>query len=173
MYKGYQSERAFYNAKLHGLAVVIVGEQYASDYLTNEVSNTICKRPFTTEQFPEPRVTNLTDQEAKNLYFELLNTCRKVKANQKETNKLLNVSTSVMSDQQRSKLIRIMKWKFHWSAEVSFSKIVEICPELTKRLTPWQIKNTKLLPLFAQITMKQADRIIKRLEKIEERNESK
>jgi hypothetical protein len=75
-----------------------------------------------------------------------------------------------MSDEQRKLIIKLTKYKFNWSAEVTFSKITEICPELAKRMTPWQIKNTKLLPLFNLMNKKQADKIIKRICKIDERN---
>ena len=172
-YKGYKSERAFYNAKIHGLAILIAGPQNSHDLIKGELRKIIDKRISPPNMFDKPgteSVTDLRDQEARQLYYDLLNTCQKVKANIKTTNSILGLPGSGMTDRQRKKLIRITKYKFNWSAEVTFSKFIEICPKLAKRLTPWQIKNTKLLPLFNLMSNGQADKIIKRLEKIEERN---
>ncbi len=172
MYRGFKTERAFYNAKLHGLAVVIYGDATAGEFLKDHVYKIMSKRsaPGTISLFQIYSVTDLTDEEARDLYYELLLTCRKIKANAKATNAILGIQGNQMSDEQRRLIIKLTKYKFKWSAEVTFSKITEICPELVKRLTPWQIKKTKLLPLFNLMNKKQADKIIKRLEKIEERN---
>lgn len=177
MYKGFITERAFYNSKIHALAIIIAGLPASEEFLRNEVWKVANKRKqpfglFAGVEVPVKRVSELTDLEARQLYYDLLTTCRKVKANVKTTNAILGLQGNQMSDEQRKKLIKITKYNFKWSAEVTFSKIVEICPELGKRLTPWQIKNTKLLPLFNLMNKKQADKIIKRLEKIEERNKN-
>lgn len=174
MHKGYKSERAFYNAKLHGLAVVIYGESTAGEFLKDHVYKIINKRsasgsiPLFHTSFS---VTDLTDKEARQLYFELLTSCKKVKANSKVTDIILGIKGSEMSDAQRKRIIKLTKYNFNWAIEVTFSKILEFCPDLVKRLTPWQIQNTKIQPLFNLLTKKQADKIIKRLEKIERRNQ--
>ena len=173
MHKGYKSERAFYNAKLHGLAVVIYGESTASEFLKDHVYKLISKRsaPGSISLFHIYSVTDLTDKEARQLYFELLAACKRVKANSKVTDIILGIKGSEMSDAQRKRIIKLAKYNFNWTIEVTFSKILEFCPELAKRLTPWQIQNTKIQPLFNLLNKKQADRIIKRLEKIERRNQ--
>ncbi len=172
MYRGFKTERAFYNAKLHGLAAVIYGDNTAGEFLKDHVYKIISKRSNRGDisLFQIYSVTDLTDKEAKTLYYDLLSVCQNIKANAKVTNAILGIQGNQMSDEQRKLIIKLTKYKFKWSAEVTFSKITEICPELAKRMTPWQIKNTKLLPLFNLMNKKQADKLIKRLEKIEERN---
>lgn len=169
MYKGFSTERAFYNAKIHALAIIIAGPQNSRELVRSEVEKIFRRRCSDPMLFAES-VTELKDPEARQLYFDFLKICQKVKANIKTTNAILGIQGDNMTDDQRKKLIRITKYKFKWSAEVTFSKIVEICPELVKRLTPWQIKKTKLLPLFNLMNIKQAGKIIKRFEKIERRN---
>ena len=75
-----------------------------------------------------------------------------------------------MSDAQRKKIIRICRYKFNWSIEVTFSKLIEFIPELRKRLTQWEIDNYKMVALYGKITKSQALKIIKILEKIEKNN---
>lgn len=181
MYKGYKSERAFYNAKIHALACTINAET-ADIILKDNITKIIGSRPqaglFTDFRAPETdrsnsgswRVTNLTDGEARGLYYQLLKDCKNVKANLKASNMILGIQGIEMSDSQRKRIIKLAKYNFGWTVEVTFSKILEFCPELAKRLTPWQIQNTKIQPLYSLMSKVQANRVIKRLEKIERRN---
>lgn len=183
MYKGYKSERAFYNAKIHALACTINAET-ADLILKDNITKIILSRPFKQAglftDFRAPgtdrsdsgswRVTNLTDGEARGLYFQLLKDCKNVKANMKTSNMILGIQGSEMNDAQRKRIIKLAKYNFGWTVEVTFSKILEFCPELAKRLTPWQIQNTKIQPLYNLMSKIQANRVIKRLEKIERRN---
>lgn len=174
-YRGYKDKRSYHNAKIHAMAHIVYSEG-AKECLSNAVKTIVSDRPFK-EKILQPSKSNegwsissLTDREAEELYNDLLAVCKRVKANMKQTKQILDYKDGMMTDRQRRKLIRITRYKFRWGAEVTFSKIVEYCPELTKKLTTWQIKQTKLFPLFNLITNEQADKIIKRLEKIEERN---
>ncbi len=164
MYKDYQSERAFYNAKIHGLAHLLYGED-AGSCLKSAVRQIIETDGGDVMSGVDPvsSVTALTDTQAKELYYYFLNSYKKLKASQPK-------GIEMMTDDQRRKIIKITKYKFRWPLEVTFSKILEFVPELSKRLTPWQIKQTKILPLFNQIKRLQADQIIKRLEKIEKKS---
>lgn len=178
MYKGFKTERAFYNCKLHGLAHIIAGAG-ADDFLKEEVNKLMNRRasqPAT--MFDDSTyglavtsgVRDLTDEEARALYIALVKVAQNVTANIKAAREITGAPGNGMSDDQRKCIIKISKYQFHWSAEVTFSKILEICPELAKRLTPWQIQNTKLGVLYNLLNTAQADKIIKRLIKIEKRN---
>jgi len=174
MYRGYKSKRAYLNAKIHGLSHKIY-EDSAEEHLAELIGDIIAKRPKSSvDLFNETPcgVSLLTESEARSLYFELVDSLKRLKANTKATNSLLGIKTSAMTDEQRRKIIKITRYVFGWSIEVTFSKIIEFCPELAKRLTPWQIKQTKIVPLYNLLSVKQANSIIKRLEKIERRNKA-
>jgi hypothetical protein len=179
MYKGFKTERAFYNCKLHGLANIIAGGG-AGDFLKEEVIKIMGKRTSPPAMSLDDKtfgfavtsgVRDLTDPEAKGLYFKLVNVTRNIKENMKVTREILGTDTgNKISDLQRKKIIKITKYNFGWSLQVTFSKILEFCPELGKRLTPWQIQNTKIQYLYNLLTKQQAGKIIKRLESIERKN---
>ena len=184
-YKGFKSERAFYNAKCHALTVLIVGEEHAEDCLHNEVERVINNR-FNAIKSPSPpdlpaftekvvtkcgqvSIKDLTDDEARRMYFMLLKSVKGVKENEKAVNRILKNSND-MSEDQRRKIIRLTKYKFNWKVGTTFAKILEYVPRLRKRLTPFDIQNTKILALFSQLKKNEADKVIKRLEKIEMQN---
>lgn len=177
MYKGYDDKRKFLNSKLHGLSVKICGsrevlEQEIYHILSNRALQPGANDSISKASTNSISVTMLSDAEADTLYNKLLSTFRNVRANMKATEKLLgNAESNLMSLEQRKKIIRILKYKFNWPLEVSFSKILEICPELAKRMTPWHIQNNKIIVLYSLMTKKQADKVIRRLERIEHRNE--
>ncbi|MBV6480235.1 MAG: hypothetical protein HGGPFJEG_03088 [Ignavibacteria bacterium] len=174
MFKGYKSERAYYNAKIHGMACIIYSEG-ADDFLRESITQIINRRPASLlfeNKNSDGGVSSLTDQEAKSFFNELLAVTKRVKANMETTGALLGVKTNQMTDVQRKKIIKLTRYIFKWSIDVSFSKITEYCPDLLKRLTTWQIKNTKIQPLFNLISRTQADHIIKILEQIEKRNKN-
>lgn len=180
MYRGYKSKRAYLNAKIHALSHKIYEDTGAEEHLAELIGDIIAKRPQSSvdlfNETPGGNVSGkcgvslLTDSEARSLYYELVSTLKKLKANTKATNAILGIKTSAMTDEQRRKIIKITRYVFGWSIEVTFSKILEFCPELAKRLTPWQIKQTKIVPLYNLLNARQANSIIKRLEKIEKRN---
>ena len=181
MYRGFKTERAFHNCKLHGLSHIIAGAG-ADDFLKEEVIKVLNKRtpqPATlSESSDESKenpasVRDLTDAEAKQMYISLVKVAQNMKQNMKAAHELAGTSGNEITDEQRKCIIKICKYEFHWSAQVTFSKILEICPELNKRLTPWQIQNTKVGVLYNLISKVQANKIIKRLLKIEKRNKEK
>lgn len=83
---------------------------------------------------------------------------------QKDSNKATNG--------QIRAIIRITKYKLNWSKEATLGYILETCPEKRKRLTPFEIQNAKLGRLFFLLSKKEADKIIKRLDKIQLKNTS-
>lgn len=177
MYKGFKTERAFYNCKLHGLAVVITTEENANDFLKEEVVKILKLREYPCNLFSKESsssgVKELSDIEAKTLYFRLLKVAQNMKANVKSAREITGTPGNEITDDQRKYIIKICKYQFKWSAQVTFSKIIEICPELNKRLTPWQIQNTKIGVLYNILSKAQAHKIIKQLLQIEKRNKEK
>lgn len=75
-----------------------------------------------------------------------------------------------MTDGQRKAIIRLSKYGFSWPPEAIFSFILYVVPEKRKRLSPWEIQNSKLQRLFGLLSKKDADRVIKRLDRIKKRN---
>ena len=75
-----------------------------------------------------------------------------------------------MTQGQRKAIIKLTKYEFNWSPEATFSYILGIVPERRKRMSPWEIQNSKLQRLFGLLSKKDADRIIKRLDKMKKRN---
>lgn len=172
-FKGFKDKGSFYRAKIYAMANIITGND-AQEFVKNLVDEIKSKREigiFDSDSDTEG-VKSLTDIELSKLYDKLLKIVKDVKQNQKKVNSLLGTEKSdlMMTDAQRRKIIRITKYKFNWSIEVVFSKILEFCPELRKKLTEWEIKNYRLPSLYGRIKNKDADKIIRRLEKIEKKN---
>ena len=172
MYKGYKTYRHFLNAKLHALAVQIAGEEHYKEFLESEVTKLINRRitvgdnSFSTS---DNSVIDLAEVEAEWLYKEMVKICRTVKDNVK-TSKILTGSDDSITPGQRKAIIKLTKYNFRWSPEATFSFILGIVPEKRKRMSAWEIQNSKLLKLFSILSKKDADRIIKRLDKIKQRN---
>lgn len=175
-YRGFQSYRHFLNTKLHALAVQIVGQEQAKDFLREHVikifqsresvSSGMMKRPADDDR---TGIMELIDREAQGLYRELVGVCQKVKANLK-TSKQLTGTDDSMTPGQRKAIIKLTKYDFQWSPEASFSFILGLFPDKRKRLSPWEIQNSKLQKLFSMLNKKESDKIIKHLDKIKQRN---
>lgn len=103
------------------------------------------------------------------MYNRLIESARAIKTNQKKVDELFGTGSG-MTDAQRKKIIKVARWEFKWDIQVTFSKIIEILPELRKRLTPWEIQNCKMVALYGAMNKKQADKVIKVLSAIEKRN---
>lgn len=170
MYKGYKTYRHYINAKLHGLSIKICGDRTVLD---NEIINILNDRRLYTYadvELPPVISTNLlTDGEASNLYRRLINTFRDVQNNVNSAKTIIGTRDE-MTVGQRKAIIRIAKYEFRWSPEATFSFILSVFPEKRKRLSSWEIQNSKLLKLYTLISSKDADKIIKRLDQIKKRN---
>lgn len=184
-YKGFKSRRAFLNYQLHALSVTICGDRYVLD---NAIVSAIQARfttsetPYDTSILPQVSALFLTDEEAERIFKTLTKIAKDqskkvdgviTKAGiitDRRTGKRIGSVTGTMTDKQRCKIIAISKYKLHWSAEAIFSYILDTCKHLRARLSAWEIKNSKLNKLFSLLSFSDADKVIKRLEKIEKRN---
>lgn len=175
MYRGFQSYRHYLNAKLHGLSIRICGsrevlEQEIYAILSSRELHPAAKDSLRNESsVTSVSTTMLSDSEARDLYVKLLGVCRSVQDNLKKSRQLTGNDDS-MTPGQRKAIIKITRYDFMWSPEAAFSFIIGLFPEKRKRLSPWEIQNSKLDRLYGILTKKDADRVIKRLDKIKKRN---
>jgi hypothetical protein len=169
MYKGYYSYRGYLNAKLHAVSIKICGD---TTVLNDEIVKIVESRKEKLADAPEiieVSTKSLTDKEAANLYHKLLSTLNSVSKNVTKAKDIIGSDDS-MTVGQRKAMIKITKYDFHWSPEATFSFILQVLPAKRKRLSSWEIQNSKLLKLYTLISRKEADKIIKRLDKIIKRN---
>lgn len=164
MYKGYKTYRHFINAKLHALSVKICGSR---ELLDTEIDRAIFSRSGSPiVPLPAPSTTLLTIEEAENIYRKLFRTLNNIK-------KKSEIDPNKMTVQQRKAIIKLTRYEMNWSIQATFSFLLGVIPEKRKRLSSWEIQNSKLIKLYSLISSKDADKIIKRLEKIEKRNKAK
>lgn len=155
MYHNYATYRAYLNARLHALSIVICG-----DDTTLRAELAWKGKSHTTE---------LSDAEAKELVRELEVTAGLIKKNLAKARKIL--SPDCLTDKQRRKIIWLTKYNFHWQPQSTFSFIAKMFPYLRDNLTNWELKHSSLQALFRIISADEADEIIKRLIKIKGQNE--
>lgn len=172
-YRGYISERAFYNAKCHALSEIICGSR---EVMEQEIVKAVAQRKNPLfENVPSSSsdgkisVTQLTDMEAKNLYRKLSGVASQLRKNQQAANEIIGVSDAMTVDQRKA-IIRIASFGFKWQIPATFSFILEAIPRLRKKLSSWEIENSKIKKLYGLMTKKDADLIIKKLDQIKKRN---
>lgn len=163
MYKGFINKRAYWNNKLHALSRRICGDNSVLRESVNEILN---ERNIKSVNCS---VLELTDPEAEKLYNKLLFMSLTISKPLDSAKKILNIK-DFMTKNQKAAIIKICKYKFKWSTEATFSYILEMYPVYRKRLSPWEIANSKIAKLFSFLTIDQADKIIKRLDKIQKKN---
>lgn len=154
-YKGYKTYRHFLNAKLHALSALICGDDTVID--------------AELQRFGVDSVTALSDADAKAVYENLRIISRQIRHNRNAINELIGLKR--MTPNQRACIIKITKYNFGWGIESTFSYILETFPHLRKRLSSWEIENSKLRKLYSIMNAKEADKIIKRLDQIQKRNQ--
>ena len=171
--KTFKSRRAFVNSQLHVLSSRIAGDDSVLRSSLAELGVSSCKE--------------LTDQQAQQLLEKLEQLDNELsrgveylkgKANINAQNTSTDSWTgrnpernlNPMTMAQRNTIIKITRYTFNWSPEATFSFIVENCPLLRDRLSSWEIKHSKLVKLYRLMTNAHADFIIKKLDKIQERN---
>jgi hypothetical protein len=76
------------------------------------------------------------------------------------------------SDKQRKAIIRITKYKLRWSPEATFSYILDTFPHKRKRLNSFEIQSSKLSKLFSILSKDDASKLIKRLDKLQLKNQT-
>jgi len=174
-YRGFQSYRHYINSKLHGLSVRICGGREVLDEEIYKILNSRELKPAAQDSLSglsgtaSVSTTMLSDQEAHDLYRRLCKVASKVSANIKGAKQIIG-NDDAMTDGQRKAIIRLSKYGFSWPPEAIFSFILYVVPEKRKRLSPWEIQNSKLQRLFGLLSKKDADRVIKRLDRIKKRN---
>lgn len=162
-YKNFKNIRAFHNAKIHALAYTIAGEE--KDTLIQAEAEALGVADF-------QGVSALTDAHAKALYDKLAKAGKSMRETLSKTQPVSTTQipgNNSMTTKQRKILIKLARYIFAWSQEYTFSMIIETCPELRSRLTGWELNNSRLGKLFSIISKKQADKVIKRLTKIEKK----
>lgn len=157
MYRDYKTYRHFLNAKLHALSALICGDDTVID--------------AELQRFGVESVTALSDADAKAVYDNLRIISKQIRHNRNAIGELIGPKR--MSSNQRACIIKITKYKFNWGLAATFSYILETFPQFRKRLSPWEIQNNKLRKLYSFLTAKDADKIIKRLDQIQKRNNSR
>jgi RecG-like helicase len=79
------------------------------------------------------------------------------------------------TDKQRQikKITKIYKYKFGWSRKTLFLYVMKTMPEVVEFITEESLKSYNLTQLYAAMEKKQLSTLIKKLEQIEKRNESR
>ncbi|MDI6804640.1 MAG: hypothetical protein QME58_12485 [Bacteroidota bacterium] len=157
MYRGFQTYRHFLNSKLHALSALICGDDTVLD--------------AELKVFGVVSTKDLSDADALAVYINFKNIASNILKNKNQIDQLIGEAR--MTANQRACIIKITKYKFNWGLEATFSYILETLPNYRKRLSPWEIQNNKLRKLYSFLSAKEADKIIKRLDKIQKRNQNK
>lgn len=171
MYKGYKDIRSFYNAKIHALAINIAGAENERVLIQTE-----CEQ----SGFGNfDGVSKLTDSQAESLYKRLTQVIRSLRENMNEAKKVRTVqfqpspdsSSPSMTLSQRRTIIKLTRYVFEWTIEYTFSKIIETVPALRQKLTGWELNNSRIGRLYSVMSKADADKVIKRLSKIEKKKQ--
>ena len=168
-YKNFKDIRSYHNAKIHALAINIAGEENERVLIQAECEQTGI------ENFDG--VSKLTDAQAEFLYKRLVQVSRSLREKMNEVKKVRTDPTQPLPDGtspsmtpgQRRTIIKLTRYVFNWSVEYSFSKIVETVPALRQKLTGWELNNSRIGRLYSVMTKADADKVIKRLTKIEKK----
>ena len=161
MFKGYKDYRSYLNAKLHALSIKICGSR---ELLDTEIDRTILLRSGQgIFPLPAPSTTLLTIEEAENIYRKLFRTLNNLK-------KKSETDPNKMTPAQRNAIIKLTKYEMNWSVQATFSFILGVIPERRKRLSSWEIANSKMLKLYSIMSKEDANKVIKRLDQIKKRN---
>ncbi|HPI38896.1 MAG TPA: hypothetical protein PK397_13225 [Ignavibacteriaceae bacterium] len=156
MYRGFKTYRHFLNAKLHALSIVICGD------------NTVIDAELQRRGLAS--VIDLSLKDAKLLYKELSYVAKKTSYSKQVLNDAIGLGK--ITKKQRNIILKITRYNFRWTDEAIFSFIAEMFPNARKRLSIWEVQNSKLYKLINILDSKDADKIIKRLLGIEKRNKN-
>lgn len=158
-YKGYTDIRAFLNAKLHALSIRICGDRTVLD---QEIDQVLLSRTVPVVPLPQPSVKLLTFDEARTIYRKLFEALNKMQYEIERDN--------LMTIGQRKAIIKVTKYEFNWSPQATFSFILSVIPDKRKRMSSWEIENSKLNKLYMIMSKSDADKVIKRLDQTKKRN---
>jgi hypothetical protein len=154
MYRGFKTYRHYLNYKLHALSAIICGDDCVID-------EELAARGLSS-------VKELSNPEAKELVNKFTAIAKKVSSNVNELKTA--IGEGKMTERQRAAIIKVAKYILHWSNESLFSYILDTYPAYRNRLSQWEVRNSKLNKLFGLLSSKDADKIIKRLDQIKNRD---
>jgi len=154
MYRGFKTYRHFLNYKLHALSAIICGDDYVID-------GELAARGLSS-------VKELSNPEAKELVEKFTATAKRVSNNVDGLKAA--IGEGKITDRQRAAIIKVGKYILNWSNESIFSYILDTCPAHRKRLSLWEVRNSKLNKLLGLLSSKDADAVIKRLDQIQKRD---
>lgn len=159
MYRGktYRTYRHFLNYQLHALSAVISGDDTVID-------GELAFRKLSS-------VKELSDKDARELVKQLRIVASKIsdRVSSKDAS-----GKDKATKKQIAMIYRIMKYKYNWSDGAMLSYLLKTLPEYRAKLSQWELKNNKVSRLINYVlTAKDADKLIKRLLKMEEKNEEK
>lgn len=166
--KAFKSRRAFLNYKLHAYSIAICGDK---SVLEQAVYEKLKERGLSHNDIKSCSVLMLTDEEAEDIHKDLNDTNKRVQANVNKAYEYTGQNQDI-TFKQRNLVIRMTKYKWSWKPEATFAFILESCPHLRARLNKHEIQKSKLKALFGLMTVEDADKVIKRLTKLEEKNQS-
>lgn len=156
MHRGFKTYRHWLNYSLHALSAVICGDDKVIDEML--------------EQNHYKSVCDLPLDVARSWYKQLKEVAKQVAPKHDKLKETIGLGK--MSDGQRKLIIKLTKYTFNWSDEAAFSYLAEMFPDYRKRLSLWEIENSKINKLMALLTTKDADKVIKRLLQLQKRNAS-
>lgn len=156
MYRGFKTYRHWLNYSLHALSAVICGDDTVIDEML--------------EQNYYKSVKDLPNNTAESWYKQLKEVAKQTAPKHQKLKEAIGLGN--MSDGQRKLIIKLTKYEFNWKPEATFSYIAEMFPDYRKRLSLWEIENSKVNKLMALLTTKDADKVIKRLLQLQKRNKA-
>jgi len=110
---------------------------------------------------------NLSDDEAYRFMLDLKKEAERVSVN---LNRAKTVSGNLLSDGQKRAILKLSLYTFKWSKGATMSYIFTMFPEYRKKMNSYEIQNNLLNKLLSFLTRYDADKIIKRLDMLKERN---
>lgn len=164
--KQFKDRRSFLNAKLHAYSIQICGDK---TMLEQCVYESLLARGLSKHDIKSCSVLQLTDAEAEAIYKTLQDTNKQVSANVKKAYEYTGQNQD-MTFKQRNLIIKLTRYKWNWTPGATFSYILESCPHLRAHLNSFEIQKSKLKALYSQMTVEDADKVIKRLTQLEKSN---
>lgn len=154
MYKGYKSYRHYLNAKLHALSYLISGDE-------SVIESELFIRGLNS-------VKQLSDKDASIIYRTLKEIAKNLGKGENELK--TTTGDKRASENQKRAILKLARHTFNWSDEAICSYIFDMYPDKRKKMNEWEIKKADVYKLLNILTTKEANKVIKRLDKIKERN---
>jgi hypothetical protein len=144
------------NKTLHALSARICGDDTALRAILPEYN---CESTL-----------QLTDEQAQEIRTALTNHLYKSERSLHQAEVGIG---NLITKKQKSSLYAICKNKLQWEKQTLFSYILGCFPYLREKLTAHELKRSDLAKLYQILTVTEASKVIKRLDKIIKRNNDK